>query len=466
MYNKQGVLLVSLLALFAVGAARADIASTAYVQSLDVSTFDNDAGYLVSADVSNVVDAVNSVVDTQDPDSLVNRVTDVETALGASGSANAGKAVIAGSSLGTPTYRAIDTTAGGTTGSDSLITSGAVYSGLAGKQATIDSSHKLSKDLVSGLGTAAAASTSDFATSAQGGKADSAIQSVKVNGTALTPDGNKAVDITVPAAQVNSDWNASSGKAQILNKPTNVSAFNNDAGYLVESDLDEILDIDDDNSLISRVTSVETALGESGSSNAGKAIVAGGTALGTPTYRVIDTTAGGTTGSDSLITSGAVYSGLAGKQATIDSSHKLSKDLVSGLGTAAAASTSDFATSAQGGKADSAIQSVKVNGTALTPDTNKAVDITVPAAQVNSDWNASSGKAQILNKPTNVSAFNNDAGYLTAHQTLPTVNTSSGSGNVVTNVTQTDGTIAVTKGRVQIPVGAEDASTYAAIWVE
>lgn len=39
---------------------------------------------------------------------------------------------------------------------------------------------------------------SDFATAAQGDKADTAIQSVKVNGTALTPDANKAVDIEVP----------------------------------------------------------------------------------------------------------------------------------------------------------------------------------------------------------------------------------------------------------------------------
>lgn len=49
---------------------------------------------------------------------------------------------------------------------------------------------------------------------------------------------------------------------------------------------------------------------------------------------------------------------------------------------------------------------------------------TIPAAQVNADWNASSGVAQILNKPTiptvptNVGAFNNDAGYLTQHQSL------------------------------------------------
>lgn len=37
---------------------------------------------------------------------------------------------------------------------------------------------------------------------------------------------------------------------------------------------------------------------------------------------------------------------------------------------------SDFATSTQGGKADSAIQGVKVNGNALTPDTNQYVDVT------------------------------------------------------------------------------------------
>ena len=36
----------------------------------------------------------------------------------------------------------------------------------------------------------------DFATAAQGGKADTAVQTVKVNGTALTPDANNAVDVT------------------------------------------------------------------------------------------------------------------------------------------------------------------------------------------------------------------------------------------------------------------------------
>ena len=49
---------------------------------------------------------------------------------------------------------------------------------------------------------------------------------------------------TIPSEQVNADWNALSGKAQILNKPTipvvptNVSSFNNDAGYLKDAPKD------------------------------------------------------------------------------------------------------------------------------------------------------------------------------------------------------------------------------------
>lgn len=68
------------------------------------------------------------------------------------------------------------------------------------------------------------------------------------------------------------------------------------------------------------------------------------------------------------------------------------------------------------------IETIKVNGTALTPS-SKAVDITVPAAQVNSDWNASSGVAQILNKPSLATvATSGSYNDLTGTPTIPTVN--------------------------------------------
>ena len=103
------------------------------------------------------------------------------------------------------------------------------------------------------------------------------IEEVKVNGTALTPDANRAVDVTVPTkltdltndgnfvqdadyvhtdnnyttsektklagiesgAEVNvqSDWSQTDSSADdfIKNKPTNVSDFTNDAGYITQA---------------------------------------------------------------------------------------------------------------------------------------------------------------------------------------------------------------------------------------
>ena len=156
---------------------------------------------------------------------------------------------------------------------------------------------------------------------------------------------------TIPAAQVNSDWNASSGVSQILNKPT--------------------------------LATVATSGSYSDLSN-------------TPNLTTV-------------ATSGS-YNDLNDKPTIPTKTSDLTND-------------SGF-TSFSGDYDDL---------------TNKP---TIPAAQVNSDWNASSGVSQILNKPslatvatsgdygdltnkptipvvpTNVSAFTNDAGYLTQHQSL------------------------------------------------
>ena len=156
---------------------------------------------------------------------------------------------------------------------------------------------------------------------------------------------------TIPAAQVNSDWNASSGVSQILNKPT--------------------------------LATVATSGSYSDLSN-------------TPNLTTV-------------ATSGS-YNDLNDKPTIPTKTSDLTND-------------SGFTTFS--GDYDDL--------------TNKP---TIPAAQVNSDWNANSGVSQILNKPslatvatsgdyddltnkptiptvpTNVSAFTNDAGYLTQHQSL------------------------------------------------
>lgn len=170
-----------------------------------------------------------------------------------------------------------------------------------------------------------------LASSEQGGKADSAIQGVKLNsGSAITPDANNIVDVTVGKADV--------GLGNVTNDAQVKKISSSTSGDIV------------------------TWSGTSGDTVADSGVS-------------IETSI---TDSDLKIpTSKAVNTALSGKQATIDSSHKLSADLVDN-------STPTFATATQGGKADTAVQTIKVNsastGVIKTGDT---VDITaIPASIV------------------------------------------------------------------------------------
>lgn len=63
---------------------------------------------------------------------------------------------------------------------------------------------------------------------------------------------------------------------------------------------------------------------------------------------------------------------------------------------------------------------------------------------VQSDWNATTGDAFIANKPTKVSAFENDAGYLTEHQSLENYYTKPQVDGLVNGVLHYKGTVATT----------------------
>lgn len=103
------------------------------------------------------------------------------------------------------------------------------------------------------------------ATSAQGALADTALQpndniSELVNDAGYTtnigtvtsvnntsPDSAGNVTLSIPAAQVNSDWNADSGVAQILNKPTiptDTGDLTNGAGFITSSSLENYVTTD------------------------------------------------------------------------------------------------------------------------------------------------------------------------------------------------------------------------------
>jgi uncharacterized protein (TIGR02145 family) len=68
----------------------------------------------------------------------------------------------------------------------------------------------------------------------------------------------------IPAAQVNADWKATEGVAEILNKPTKVSAFENDAKYLTEANLAARLD-----AMQQQIDSLKEQIGEGGGSGQG-----------------------------------------------------------------------------------------------------------------------------------------------------------------------------------------------------
>lgn len=166
---------------------------------------------------------------------------------------------------------------------------------------------------------------------------------------------------SIPAEQVNSDWSATSGKAKILNKPTipsNLSDLNDDSTHRLVTD-----------------TEKSTWNGKQDSINDLAAIRSGASL--------------GATALQSFTEQDPVFRASAASGIT-------SADIVNWN------SKSNF--------------SGDYNDLANKP--------TIPAAQVNADWNATSGAAVILNKPTiptvptNVSAFTNDANYISENDVI------------------------------------------------
>ena len=143
--------------------------------------------------------------------------------------------------------------------------------------------------------------------------------------------------------QVPADWNATSGVSQILNKPTVVSAFTNDAGYITAADVPAQVNAD-------------------WNATSGKAEI-----LNKPTLAPVATS--------------GQYSDLTGTP-TIPA-EQVNADWNATSGKAEILNKPTLAPVAISGDWSD------LNGTP-----------TIPAEQVNADWNATSGKAEILNKPT------------------------------------------------------------------
>ena len=215
-------------------------------------------------------------------------------------------------------------------------------------------------------------------------------------------------------AQVNADWDAMTGAAQILNKPTiptmptNVSAFVNDVPYLTSFIEQQVLTISNDTIFLTGGSFVKlpaAAVEFSGDYN---------DLTNTPIIPTVPTNV-------SAFANDAGYlTGYTESDPQFNAWDKDYNDLINTpLIPAVPTNVSSFNNDA-GYVTAIEVQQVANIPTEVSAFQNDAGYITsaqIPE-QVNADWNATSGAAEILNKPTiptvpsNVSAFSNDANYV------------------------------------------------------
>ena len=98
------------------------------------------------------------------------------------------------------------------------------------------------------------------------------------------------------------------------------------------------------------------------------------------------------------------------------------------------------------------IETVKVNGTALTPDANKAVNVTVPTETTVTNWGFTKNAGTVTGVKMNGTTNNPtsgivDLGTVITSETSLSKGTGTGSGNAVTDISVSGHQITLTKGK-------------------
>lgn len=154
------------------------------------------------------------------------------------------------------------------------------------------------------------------------------------------------------------------------------------------------------------------------------------------------------------VTNGQNGSG-SGTVTSVDTGVGLTGGPITGSGTIKAKLKSETAST----RASQTVSSTASRQYAVTPDSNGYLSVNVPwqdttdytqltntpnlaSVATSGDYDDLSNKPTIPTVPTNVSAFTNDAGYLTSHQSIKTINSTSmvGTGNVSVQPTLVSGT--------------------------
>ena len=94
---------------------------------------------------------------------------------------------------------------------------------------------------------------------------------------------------------------------------------------------------------------------------------------------------------------------------------------------------------------------------------NKVTTVRAASSATDTAYPSEKAVATALAGKANTSAL---SGYATKSEITDLNSSSTGDGAVVTGVSQSAGKVSVTKGNVKIPVGGENAKSYATIWIE
>ena len=196
------------------------------------------------------------------------------------------------------------------------------------------------------------------------GKADSAIQGVKVNGTSVIPDSNKIVDITIPEGELSTNYEPSSLDNEYLELATG-DTYEEAFGKLEKS-------INDNEQITAAaLTDLDSRIN---------------------TLSLDDIPDGSTR----KLSNYATTTQLATKQDILVSGTNIKT-----INNQSLLGSGNITIQGGSGGDTNVIETVKVNGTTLTPDANKAVNVTVP---------------------TKTSDLTNDSGFLTSYAEIdPTV---------------------------------------------
>ena len=264
-----------------------------------------------------------------------------------------------------------------------------------------------------------------------------AIPTVPTNVSAFTNDAGYITQASVPTnvSQLQNDagYITMDSIPAIPTIPTNVSAFQNDAGYLTSFTEQQILTISNDTIYLTGGSYVKLPAGFDGDYNS---------LTNKPTIPIVPTDVSAFTNDAGYITMDSIptiptiptnvsaFQNDAGYLTSFTEQQilSISNDTIYLTGGSFVKLPAGFdgdynsltnkpnlAPVASSGSYNDITNKPNLAPVATSGDYNDLTNRpTIPAAQVNSDWNATSGVEEILNKPTNVSAFTNDAGYLTS----------------------------------------------------